>query len=144
MGFHPVECETSLLETFEYKRHQDRFCAAKYADQRKWGGRAGKPPWCTPLVTPSTTQQVWAILYCPGMLPWSASQPDAVLPGEGYKALSWQLLSYHRLCQQPSGSWHGPLCLAIEILICKEGYRRAIKANKINEERQVVDLCKRA
>lgn len=90
----------------------------------------------TPLVIPSAAQQVWAVPHCPGMLPWSASQPDAVLPGEGNKALSWQLLSYHRLCQQPPGSWHEPLCLAIEILICKEGYKRAIKVNKINEEGQ--------
>lgn len=34
----------SLLKTFEYKRHQDRLCAAKNAGQKKWGGRGGKPP----------------------------------------------------------------------------------------------------
>lgn len=38
-GFYP-----SLLKTFEYKGHQDRLCAAKCAGQRRWEGRAGKPP----------------------------------------------------------------------------------------------------
>lgn len=29
----------------------------------------------TPLVIPSAAQQIWAVLYCPGMIPWSASHP---------------------------------------------------------------------
>lgn len=90
----------------------------------------------TPLVIPSAAQQVWAVLYCPGMFP-GLPPTRCCAARRREQGLSWQLLSYHRLCQQPPGSWHGPLGLVIEILICKEGYKRAVEINKINEVRQI-------
>lgn len=61
----------SLLKTPEYKRQQDRLCAAKHAGQREWGGRAGKlPRWST-----AASQTEWP-QYGPAgwpVLPWNGS-----------------------------------------------------------------------
>ena len=57
----------SLLKTFEYKRHQDRLSAVKHAGQRKWGGRAGKPPWYSAGATASQVEWPQYIPAGPGL-----------------------------------------------------------------------------
>lgn len=90
----------------------------------------------TPLVIPSAAQQVWAVLYCPGMFPGlPPTRCCAARRREQVPELAAPFLP--QTLPAAPGSWHGPLGLVIEILICKEGYKRAVEVNKINEVRQI-------